>query len=91
MGEMTKAKVRIMKIWVIMVRHPISETWFRAGPIYRKKETAASWVSFVKSSWRGMTVRVRGITLRINKRGDISVKMRKKMSDVYGIDVDPLI
>ena len=37
--------------------------WVNVGPLYRDKETAKGWVSFVKAAWHGMPTRTVKIEL----------------------------
>ena len=78
--------VSYLDVWLVMVKKPTGE-WGRVGPVYRQKHVAASWVTFVKSSYHGATTRVRYIRIPLIAPGKTTDAMRRKLSEKYAIDL----
>lgn len=52
------------RVYFTMVLHP-ARGWIRVGNAYASQESAKSWLSFVRGSWRGCRARVAQCTLRL--------------------------
>lgn len=72
-------------VFLIMVDGPTG--WRRVGPVYRSKEEAKGWVSFVKASWHGMTTRTRRVRIPLGPDGRPTEAAVKQWSEEFNIDL----
>ena len=73
----------LIKIYVIVVERTAGD-WRRVGPVYRNRDTAKSWVSFVRSAWAGSPAKVK--TLRLQVENGSPTAKSLALLDQHGID-----
>lgn len=75
----------IKEAFIILVE-ALPGHWKRIGPVYRKRDTARSWLSFVRSAWHGAPTRIKRlpVTVQDGKPTEKCVQL----FDRYGIDIN---
>lgn len=72
-------------VYFTMILHPESG-WIRVGQsAYAKKETAKSWLPFVRKAWRGLRGKISQCTLTY-RNGVMDEKSRKVLDAKYNMD-----
>lgn len=60
--------------------------WSRFGPVYLSKETAKSWVPFVKGANRGAATKTIRVKIERGRDGRVTQRCRQMLSDKFKID-----
>ncbi|MFO0383263.1 MAG: hypothetical protein ACK506_16290 [Pirellula sp.] len=76
-----------LKLWFIMRRSHLDGSLSRVGQPYGSLELARSWISFVRSAWRGHELRIVSYTVRFNPDGSPTDKSIRKLDRFFNLEV----
>jgi len=71
-------------VYFTMILHPESG-WTRVGKAYGQRDTAKSWLPFVRKAWRGLRGKISQCTLTY-RNGVMEEKSRKALDAKYNMD-----
>lgn len=83
---MNAVKKPTSELWFIMVEK-FPGQWSRVGRWHAKKESAKSWVPFVKAAWHGMPTRVVRCPVRYAADGSVAASTRELLDKKFNCDV----
>jgi hypothetical protein len=72
------------KVFFTMVHAPYGIK--RVGSAYFKRETAKSWVKFVRSAWHGMRVTVAECPLFYDAEGNLTAESIARLDSEFNIE-----
>lgn len=84
--DVEAAQVRYRDVYLIQVFTPNGK-WTRVGKAYLNKETAKSWVPFVKGSYHGMRTRTKTVRIPRNENGRPTPKAIERFSTEFNMDL----
>ena len=74
-----------MKVYLILSFE--NEKWIRIGNVYRKKEVAKDWLSFVQGARRLRECKIKTETITVIGKGKADPSDEKRFNDLYEIDL----